>query len=288
MNRSSTQTSASGDGAAETSTTRGVPLAAWLARKRWAIARQGASSTPIRARLGARHQALLDRGVVVQRPVAIEMIGRDVDQRADARRQRRGEIDLERRAFDDVDAPVGRRQQIENRHADVAAHRHVAAGLAQDMGDQRRRRRLAVGSGDGHERRARRARGALAGEEFDVADDSDAGRLRPFDRPVRLGMGQRHARREHERREAAPVDGGQIDRREALCGGARTRLFVVVPGGDPAPPAASARKVASPEPPSPKTATLQPRRVSTGVMLTSASRSPGRPSRARRRRSRSA
>ena len=45
-------------------------------------------------------------------------------------------------------------------------------------------------------------------------------------------MGERHARRENERSEAAPVGGGKIDRREARRDGALARLRVVVPGRD--------------------------------------------------------
>jgi len=58
------------------------------------------------------------------------------------------------------------RRQIENRHADVAAHRDVAPCLTKDVGDQSRGRRLAVvpviatsgASGARQRVRARRAR----------------------------------------------------------------------------------------------------------------------------------
>ncbi len=40
-------------------------------------------------------------------------------------------------------------------------------------------------------------------------------------RPVRLGMGQRHARRQHQRGEAAPVGAPEIDDRDALGRGRR-------------------------------------------------------------------
>ena len=52
------------------------------------------------------------------------------------RRERGREIDLERRALDHVDAIIGRRLQRQDRRADIAAHLHVAAGLAQDMRDR--------------------------------------------------------------------------------------------------------------------------------------------------------
>ena len=182
--------------------------------------------------VGARDQALLDRGVILHRPVPVEVIGRQIDQRADRRLERRREIDLERRAFDDMDARKRRGRQIEDRHADVAAHRDVAPRFAKDVGDQRGGRRLAIGAGDRDQRRVRRAGGALARVELDVADDGDAGGRSLVDRPMRLGMSERHARRENKCSEAAPVGGGKIDRREARRDGALARLRVVVPGRD--------------------------------------------------------
>ncbi len=150
-----------------------------------------------------RDEPLLDRGVILHRPVAVEMIGRQVDEKADARPKRRRKVDLEGRALQHMNAIRRRRRQVEHGHADVAAERDVAACLGQDMGDQRRRRRFAVGAGDGDERRGRRARRPLAREELDVADHFDAGRPRALDGPMRLRMGQRHARRQYERRKAA-------------------------------------------------------------------------------------
>ena len=52
--------------------------------------------------------------------------------------------------------------------------------------------------------------GALTDKELDVADDRRARRMRALDRPVRLRMGQRHSRRQHEEIEAAPVGFGEI------------------------------------------------------------------------------
>ena len=91
-------------------------------------------------------------------------------------------------------ACVVRRLQVEDRHANIAAQRDLPPRLPQDMGDQRRRGRLAVGAGDRDERRFRGAGGALAGEEFDVADHRDARLVGALHRPVRLGMRQGHAR----------------------------------------------------------------------------------------------
>ena len=47
-------------------------------------------------------------------------------------------------------------------------------------------------------------------EQFDVADDLHAGGAGFLHRPVRLGVCERHAGRQHQRRELAPVCGRKI------------------------------------------------------------------------------
>ena len=110
----------------------------------------------------------------------------------------------------------------------------VVAGRAQEMGDQRGRGRLAVGAGDGDERRARRVRRALAAEQLDVADHLDAGCARQPHRPVRRRMRQRHAGRQHQRGDPRPVDVPQIGVAKARAPSAsRDPLGVVVAGDRP-------------------------------------------------------
>ncbi len=124
--------------------------------------------------LGLGHQPLLDRCIILHCPMPVDMIRRQVEMNANARRQRRREIDLERGALDHVDAVIGRRLQREDCRANIAAHLHVAARLAQDMRNERRRGGFSVGAGDGHEGCVRRDLGALAAEQLDIADDLDA------------------------------------------------------------------------------------------------------------------
>jgi hypothetical protein len=50
----------------------------------------------------------------------------------------------------------------------------------------------------------------LAGVELDVADDLDARFPGLAHHPMRLGVGERHPRRQHEGGEAAPVGGREI------------------------------------------------------------------------------
>ena len=164
-------------------------------------------------RVAARHQTFLDGGVVLHRPVPVEMIRRQVEQDAGGRVDRRRQVDLVGRAFDHIGA-VGR-QWIERHHRapDIAAHLRVASGGAQYMGGQRRRRRLAVRAGDRDEGRCRRLGGSLAREKLDIADDLDASATRQFHRPVRLGMRERHAGRQDEGRESWPCRAAQVRRR---------------------------------------------------------------------------
>ncbi len=182
--------------------------------------------------VGIGDQALLDRGIGLEGAVAVEMVGREVEQHADRRVEARREIDLEGGALDHMETATARRLQREDRLADIAAERHLAAGGGDEMGDQRRGGRFAVGAGDGDERRVGTMAPPLAAEQLDIADDLDAGGARAGNRPVRHGMGERHARRQHQRGEALPVGNAQVDDRDA--GGARrgNRIFIVVPGGN--------------------------------------------------------
>ena len=54
--------------------------------------------------IGLGDEPLLDRGIILHRPVAVEMIDGDIEQHAEGRIERGREIDLERRAFDHMDA----------------------------------------------------------------------------------------------------------------------------------------------------------------------------------------
>ena len=116
----------------------------------------------------------------------------------------------------------------EDRGADIAAELRVVVRACEEMRDQRRGGGLAVGAGDRDERRVRRGAAPLAAEQLDVADHLDRGVAREADGPVRRRMGERHAGREHQRGDPAPVDAAQIGDRNA--GGARlldARLGVV-------------------------------------------------------------
>ena len=84
------------------------------------------------------------------------------------------------------------------------------AAAGEEMRGERRGGRLAVGAGDGDERRVRRMAPPLAAEQLDVADHLDGGRAREPHRPVRRRMRERHAGREHQRGNGRPVGVAQV------------------------------------------------------------------------------
>ena len=178
------------------------------------------SSTPTidgALRLHAGDQPRLHRRIMLQRAVAIDMVFADIEQNADGGIERGRKIDLVRRHLDHMHPPHPRRLQRQDRGADIAAHLGVVAGDLHQMRDQRGRGRLAVGAGDGDERRIRRMTPPLAAEQFDVADHLDAGLPRHQHRPMRRRMGQRRAGRQDQRRKIRP-------RYRAQIGGGETGL----------------------------------------------------------------
>ena len=179
--------------------------------------------------IAAAHQPLLDLGVVLHGAVAVEVIRREVEQDTDARMDRGRKVDLVGGALDDI---VPRRfRRIERQHgaADIAAHLRVASGRRQHMRQKRGGRGFAVGAGNGDERRSRRARRPLASEKLDIADDFNAGLVREVDSPVRLRIGQRNARRQHEAGKAGPVGIAQVTDRYAFAHCGLDAVGIVVP-----------------------------------------------------------
>ena len=198
------------------------------------------------ARLHAGDEALLHRGVMLQRAVAVDMVLADIEQDADGGIERGREVDLVGRHLDDVHAAHARRLQRQDRGADIAAHLGVVAGKFRQMRDQRRGGRLAVGAGDGDERRIGRVTAPLAAEQLDVADHLDAGLARHQHAPVRRRMGQRRAGGEDQRGEILPGDAAQIRGDETGLRGLGDIVGTVVGGDDLR--AARLQRVAAREP----------------------------------------
>ena len=195
--------------------------------------RQKMSSTPtieVPCCLHAGDQTFLDRGIVLQRAVTIDVVLADVEQNADRRIERRREVDLVGRHLDHVHAAHPRRLQRQDRGADIAAHLGVEAGDLHQMRDQRGRGRLAVGAGDRDERRIGRVAAPLAAEQFDVADHLDAGLARHQHAPVRRRMRQRRAGGQDQGCEIGPGHLAQVGGDEAGLRGLGNVVGVVVAG----------------------------------------------------------
>jgi hypothetical protein len=180
----------------------------------------------------AAHQPLLHGSIVGERAVSVEMILGDVDQDADRGIERRRQIDLIGRDLDHVHAARLRRRERENSGADIAADLGLVAGRTQQVRGERGGGRLAVGAGDGDERRARRMRTPLAAEQLDVADHLDRRRARQPHRPVRRRVGERNAGRQHQRRDPRPVDMPQIGGRNPGRRRLGHAVGIVVPADD--------------------------------------------------------
>jgi hypothetical protein len=171
--------------------------------------------------LHAGHQPFLHRRIVRKRAMTIEMILAHIDEDTHRRIERRREIDLIGRDLDDVHLPGLRWRERQNGGPDIAAELHRLAAAGQQMSRERGGGRLAIGAGDGYERRLGRMAPPLAAEQLDVADHRHGGRTCEPDRPVRRRMGERHAGREHERRNGRPVGLAQIG--SCAAGGLRLR-----------------------------------------------------------------
>ncbi len=136
----------------------------------------------------APEDARLRGGVIGDRVVAIEVIGRYVQHRGGLERERFGRIELVARQLQDVELRA-RVEQLERRLAEVPADARAPAGALRHAAEQGRDRALAVGAGDADDRSARRAR-----EQLDVTDERQALRARRIEeRPLR-----RHAGRQHD------------------------------------------------------------------------------------------
>ena len=120
-----------------------------------------------------RVDATLGAHVRLERPMPIEVVGREVEQDRDARVQGLLVGELEGRCLDDERVMLleGRGRE---RHADVAARDGVQPAGAQTRRDHARRRRLPVRSGHGEVRDADEP-----GPELQLTPDRDVALVRP-------------------------------------------------------------------------------------------------------------
>ena len=186
------------------------------------------------------------------------MIFAEIDQDADRRIERRRKIDLVGRALDHVG-----RAAIRGGSSDRIAVPMLPPictswpARCNRWRDQRRRRRLAVGAGDGDERRVGRVAPALAAKQLDVADDFDRRRCAPV-RPPNAAPDASAVRRAPAPARRSSTSRPCADRRSECRARRRAATLPALSSKatTSAPPASSALALASPEPPRPNTATL--------------------------------
>src|SRR5580692_4159764 len=114
--------------------------------------------------------AFLGASVVLEGPVAVEMIRRDVKNDGDLGMELLGGFELETGHF--KNRPGIRRAFIDERNdgdANIAADQRVESSLLENLANQGRRSRLAVGAGDGKRLAPKETRG-----QFELADDGAA------------------------------------------------------------------------------------------------------------------
>ena len=193
-----------------------------------AMSRQIASSMPITAAAPAPcagEDALLGRDIPVHVAVPVEMVGGDVEQHRDIEGERLDQVELKRTRLQNINPVRAERRQRQRRRAEIAADFDPLSGLAENVADQRRRRRFAVGAGNPDITRRR----LRASEQFDIADDLDPGLAGTHHCRMRLGKGQRDAGRQHQRGNAPPVHACRIDQVH-LAGDRIAHLGAVIPG----------------------------------------------------------
>ncbi len=196
------------------------------------------------------------------------MVGRDVEERCGVRLERRREIDLEGRQLQHISEIVGEGLEIEHRRADIAAERHALA---------RALNRCAVSAVvvDLPLVPVMTTTLALvlglrprAEEQLDVADDLDAGGRAPSPRSngARDGSAECPAPAPARRMTSKSADARSATVSPAAAASARA-ASLSSHTTTVAPPLSSARAVARPLSPRPTTATSQPAKIVTGIMM---------------------
>ena len=175
----------------------------------------------------AREQLELGRQIRLHRLVAIEVIGRHVEQHADLGREAAGVLQLKGGDLArDRGIPGKRSHERAQGGAHVARHRHRVAGLPVDVADELDRRRLAVGAGDGDELVSQQAP-----RELELAQNAEPARARRRDHRCRIGHSGTLDERSHALKER--LNGGLAEPQLDSLAGQRSglgRLSGVVAG----------------------------------------------------------
>ena len=173
-------------------------------------------------------QDLLLGGDIARHPaMAVEMVWRDVEQDGDVGQRRRRDVELVGRQLQHIDAVEADRRQRQGRLAEIAPHLDAAPGGFQHMGNECRRRRLAVGSRDADKACLR----LRLPQQLDVGDDRLACRHgRGRDR-MRCRKCCGNAGAHQQRIDGRPVSLPEVEQDVGRC--RRARRFGIVPGQNP-------------------------------------------------------
>ena len=173
----------------------------------------------------ASEDVLFCRHVAREIAMPVDMVGRDVEPHRDVGMEGLEQFELIGGKLQHVEAAFAERLEVERTAPDIAADFAAGAGLLEDVADQRRRRRLAVGAGDGDEPRP----GLRPCQQLDVADDRLAGGARGDRHGMRYRQGAGNARADHESGDARPVDRGRVGDPGAEMRRRVARRRIVVP-----------------------------------------------------------
>ena len=170
----------------------------------------------------AQEDALLGARVCREAPVAVEVIGRDVEQRRGARPEVVDPFELKARQLDDEDTPGRAVDAGDERRADIAADLDLAPGGAEQRAGERRRGALAVRARDRDHRTVQERERQLDLGEHREARGARQDEQRPRGRHARTGHHRVDARRQDfGHRAGAELEtrrGREISEIEALGG----------------------------------------------------------------------
>jgi hypothetical protein len=149
-----------------------------------------------------REEPLLRRAIIRKPVIAVQMIGGDIGQHRNIARKTECQVNLITRKLQHIDPALRQGIAAKDRKPDIPAHQCRDARRLAVMGDQRCRRRFAVGPRD-PDHLVRRKAGPGEREEFDIANDGNTRRIGVgFDR---MGV-ERDAGRDDNAVEAGEVN----------------------------------------------------------------------------------
>ena len=188
-----------------------------------------------------REDSSLRSGIAFHVPMAVQVIGAEVQHNSYVEAQSCDSLQHVRRHFEGIDPLRPQYIEIERCRAQIPPHLTGHAGALQNVVDQRRRGGFAIGAGDAHEACLGMAGQHRAIQELHITQDGRAcrrGRLRRW-----MGGRQmvRNARRKQQRIGAEGAGGGVLQR-EARRFGSHAGFGPVIPDRDLGTPGSEAAR----------------------------------------------